>query len=189
MAKGKYEKWLEEDSLALLGAWARSGLTQEQIAKNMGISLSTFKEWLKKYPAISAAIKIGKEQADYMMENALYKKGTGYTVRVCKPFKLKTVEYNEDGRKVKEREKIEYAEYDEYFPPDVTAQIFWLKNRKPDEWRDRREAPPVEEQYEDDGFITALTATAEQVFENAGVEVISDKEREASDEADKTADA
>ena len=189
MAKGKYEKWLEEDSLALLGAWARAGLTQEQIAKNMVISLSTFKEWLKKYPAISAAIKIGKEQADYVMENALYKKGTGYTVRVKKPFKLKTVEYNEDGRKVKEREKIEYAEYDEYFPPDVTAQIFWLKNRKPDEWRDRREAPPVEEQYEDDGFITALTATAEQVFENAGVEVISDKEREASDEADKTADA
>ena len=120
------------------------------------------------------------------MENALYKKGTGYTVRVKKPFKLKIVEYNEDGRKVKEREKIEYAEYDEYFPPDVTAQIFWLKNRKPDEWRDRRETPQVEEQYEDDGFVTALTETAKQVFGQAGVEIISDKEREAADEADKT---
>lgn len=184
MAKGKYEKWLEEDSLALLGAWARAGLTQEQIAKNMGISLSTFKEWLKKYPAISAAIKIGKEQADYVMENALYKKGTGYTVRVRKPFKLKTVEYNHEGRKIKEQEKIEYAEYDEYFPPDVTAQIFWLKNRKPETWRDRREAPPPEEEYEDDGFIAALKQTATEVFNDDGsVETMSDSEQEAADEA------
>ena len=182
MAKGKYEKWLEEDSLTLLGAWARAGLTQEQIAKNMDISLSTFKDWKNKYPAISAALKIGKEQADYIMENALYKKGTGFSVRVCKPFKLKTVEYNREGKKIKEQEKIEYAEYDEYYPPDVTAQIFWLKNRKPDDWRDRREAPPEKEEYEDDGFITALTQTAEHVFENAGVETVSEKELEAENE-------
>ena len=75
MAKGKYETWQEDDNITLLGAWARDGLTQAQIAKNMGIALSTLKEWIKKYPAISAALKKGKELADYEMENALYKKG------------------------------------------------------------------------------------------------------------------
>lgn len=60
MAKGKYETWQEDDNITLLGAWARDGLTQAQIAKNMGIALSTLKEWIKKYPAISAALKKGK---------------------------------------------------------------------------------------------------------------------------------
>ncbi len=189
MAKGKYEKWLEADNRTLLGAWARDGLTQAQMAKNMGISLSTFKEWIKKYPAISAAIKKGKELADYEMENALYKKGIGYTVTLKKPFKVKKTEY-ENGKKIRETEEIEYAEVEEYIPPDTTAQIFWLKNRKPDEWRDKREAPPVEEKYEDDGFIDALKKTASQVFNgvDAQVEVLSDREREAADEANQTAD-
>ena len=71
----------------------------------------------------------------------------------------------------------------------MTAQIFWLKNRKPESWRDKREAPPEKEEYEDDGFITALKQTAKEVFDGAGgVETMSDKEREAADEADKTAD-
>lgn len=188
MAKGKYEKWMEADNITLLEAWARDGLTQAQIAKNMGISLSTLKEWLKKYPAISAALKKGKELADYEMENALYKKGIGYTVTLKKPIKVKETEYD-NGKKIKETEKIEYAEVEEYIPPDVTAQIFWLKNRKPETWRDRREAPPPEEEYEDDGFITALKQTAAEVFNDDGaVETMSDTEREAADEAGKTAD-
>ena len=123
MAKGKYEMWQEDDNITLLGAWARDGLTQAQIAKNMGIALSTLKEWIKKYPAISAALKKGKELADYEMENALYKKGTGYTVTLRKPIKLKEVEYDNNGKKISEKEKIEYAEVEEYIPPDVTAQI------------------------------------------------------------------
>lgn len=188
-AKGKYETWQEDDNITLLGAWARDGLTQAQIAKNMGIALSTLKEWIKKYPAISAALKKGKELADYEMENALYKKGTGYTVTLRKPIKLKEVEYDNNGKKISEKEKIEYAEVEEYIPPDVTAQIFWLKNRKPETWRDKREAPPEKEEYEDDGFITALKQTAKEVFDGTGaVETMSDKEREAADEADKTAD-
>ena len=190
MAKGKYEEWLEADNRTLLEAWARDGMTQAQISKNMGISLSTFKEWLKKFPAISAALKKGKELADYEMENALYKKGIGYTVTLKKPIKVKKTEYDGNGRKVKETENIEYAEVEEYIPPDVTAQIFWLKNRKPDVWRDKREAPPVKEEYESDGFIEALRETAPKVFEGAQAEVetMSDREREEADEAGQTAD-
>lgn len=189
MAKGKYEKWLEADNKTLLEAWARDGLTQAQIAKNMGIALSTLKEWIKKYPAISAALKKGKELADYEMENALYKKGIGYKITLRKPFKLKETEYDNNGKKIKEKEKLEYAEVEEYIPPDVTAQIFWLKNRKPESWRDKREVPPDKEEYEDDGFVTALRQTAKEVFSDDGVvETMSDKEREAADEASKAAD-
>lgn len=57
VAKGKYEKWLEPDGLLLLQSWARDGLTDEQIAGNMGISHTTLYEWRKKYPNISEALK------------------------------------------------------------------------------------------------------------------------------------
>lgn len=78
MAKGKYEKWLEPDGLLLLQSWARDGLTDEQIAGNMGISHTTLYEWRKKYPNISEALKKGKEVVDVEVENALYKRAIGY---------------------------------------------------------------------------------------------------------------
>ena len=59
MAKGKYEYWLTPDGLLLLEAWARDGLTDEQIAHNLNITPSTYYEWKKKYPEISEAIKRG----------------------------------------------------------------------------------------------------------------------------------
>ena len=71
MAKGKYEKWLKEENLLLLEGWARDGLTDEQIAKNMGVSYSTLKDWKNRYSAILAALKKGKEVVDYEVENAL----------------------------------------------------------------------------------------------------------------------
>lgn len=98
VAKGKYEKWLKEENLLLLEGWARDGLTDEQIAKNMGISYSTLKDWKNKYSAILAALKKGKEVVDYQVENALLSSAL-------------------DG--------------------NTTAQIFWLKNRRPDKWRDK----------------------------------------------------
>lgn len=57
MAKGKYEQWLTEEGLLQLEAWARNGLTDEQIAANMGITRSTLNEWKKKYSDISDTLK------------------------------------------------------------------------------------------------------------------------------------
>lgn len=73
MAKGKYKEWLEPDGLLLISAWARDGLTDEQIAENMGVSRSTLNEWKKKYPDISDTLKRGKEVVDIEVENALYR--------------------------------------------------------------------------------------------------------------------
>lgn len=123
MAKGKYEKWLEPDNLLLLQAWARDGLTDEQIAHNMGIRRATLYVWKKKYPYISDALKRGKEVVDVEVENALLKRALGYDYN-------EITEIRENGV-VTQRKIVK-----KYMAPDVTAQIFWVKNRKPDIWRD-----------------------------------------------------
>lgn len=79
MAKGKYEQWLTEDGLLKLESWARDGLTDEQIAKNMNIAISTLYEWKKVYSEISESMSRGKEIVDIEVENALLKRALGYT--------------------------------------------------------------------------------------------------------------
>ncbi len=122
VAKSKYAKWLEPEGLLLLEGWARDGLTDEQIAHNMGISRKTLAEWKKKYSDISDTLKRGKEVVDILVENALLKRALGYVSKEQKVTK--------DG---------EIIELEKEIPPDTTAQIFWLKNRKPDKWRDKVE--------------------------------------------------
>lgn len=121
--RGKYEEWLTEDGLEILEGWSRNGLTQEDIAHNCGCSLSTLKEWIKKYPAIADALKRGREVADIRVENALYKRATGYEY---------TETVVEDGPKGKLVRTIR-----KHVPPSEVAAFFWLKNRKPDVWRDK----------------------------------------------------
>lgn len=119
MAKGKYGRWLEPDGLILLRGWARSGLTDEKIAKNMGISCSTLYQWKRDYLEISEALKESKEVADFEVENSLFNLATGFV--------------DSEGK---------------WHPPNITAIIFWLKNRKPQEWREKREIHEGEEQKE-----------------------------------------
>lgn len=108
----------------LLGAWARDGLSEEQISKNMGISRSTLKEWKQRYPAISATLKKGKEVADIEVENALFKRATGYEVEETK------VEIDSNGKK-------HMVKITKHIAPDPTSIIYWLKNRRPEKWRDK----------------------------------------------------
>ncbi len=100
MAKGKYEYWKSHDGLLLIEGWARDGLTDEQIAHNIGIRRETLWSWRKQFPNIDNALKKTKEVVDREVENALYKKALS---------------------------------------GDTTALIFWLKNRRPNDWRDKRE--------------------------------------------------
>ena len=74
ISKGKYREWLTEDKLILLGGWARDGLSDEQIAHNIGISRSTLSDWKNKHLDIADALKKNKEIADYEIENALFEK-------------------------------------------------------------------------------------------------------------------
>lgn len=138
MAKGKYQYWLTPDGLLLLEAWARDGLSDEQLAHNMGIATSTLYEWKKRFPEMSEALKKGKDVVDVEVENALLLKAMGFKETVRKAVKVKEVQYK-DGKRVSEKEHIEYVDEEVFIPPDTTAQIFWLKNRRPEQWRDKRE--------------------------------------------------
>lgn len=153
MAKGKYKEWIEDpDKQFLLKSWAKAGLSDEQIAKNMGISRSTLNEWRKKYPDISAALKKGKEISDYEVENALFKRAIGYTEKLVKTFKCKVIEYDEQGKKKKEEEVLKEGVDEVHFPPDTGAAIFWLTNRKPEEWKQKRDGGEDQDE-EMDGII------------------------------------
>lgn len=118
---GKYETHVKP-KLNLVEAWARDGLTDEQIAHNLGISPATYYEYKNKHPEFSEALRRGKDDIDVEVENALLKRALGYT--------YEEIIY-ENGVEVKRIVKE--------VQPDTTAQIFWLKNRRPEVWRDKRD--------------------------------------------------
>lgn len=134
--------------------WARDGLTDEQIAENLDISVASFYNYKNEHLEFLEALKKGKEVADYEVENALFKKALGYNAKVKKAFKVKEVLY-ENGKKLKETERIEYAEDEVHIPADTTAQIFWLKNRKPNTWRDKQEPTTPNETFNEGMQILA----------------------------------
>ena len=74
MAKARYKEWLQPEKLILIQGWKRDGLTDEQVAHNMGIAPRTLEYWKKDHVQILQALKIGKEQANFMIENELFKK-------------------------------------------------------------------------------------------------------------------
>ena len=96
-------------------------MTDEQIAGNMGISTRTLYRWKLQYCQICQALKKGKDVADREIENALFKRAKGYDV-------------TETKIKTKNGVVIEKTEITKHIPGDTTAQIFWLKNRKPEYW-------------------------------------------------------
>ena len=96
----KINDWLQPDKLILLEGWSRNGLTNEQIANNIGINVKTLYDWKNKESDICNALKKGKEVVDIEVENALLKSAL-------------------EG--------------------NVTAQIFWLKNRRKEQWREKVE--------------------------------------------------
>lgn len=114
--------WEDDDHLGLLAGWCRRGLTYEQVAQNMGITARTLQRWRDKSPLISTALKVNKDVADCHVENAMYKSALGFN------FQEQMVTNKGDVVWVTKFER-----------PNITAQIFYLKNRRPQSWSDRRE--------------------------------------------------
>lgn len=134
------DPWIKEDGLLKIQGWARDGLIEKQIAKNMGVAESTLRNWKNIFPEIAEALRKGKEVVDREVENALYKSALGFMQKVKKPVRIREVEYDpKNGKKIREVEKWVQVEEEVYVPPQVTAQIFWLKNRKPDQWREKND--------------------------------------------------
>lgn len=140
IAKGKFDRWRTPEGLTLLEGWARDGLTDEDLARKIGINRATFYDWKNRFSDISDAVKKGKEIVDFEVERKLLDSALGFKVTVRKPIKVKTEKQKVGEGKIVE-ERIVYAEEEIYVPPNATSQIFWLKNRRPDKWRDKPEAP------------------------------------------------
>lgn len=161
MAKGKYEQWLTEEGLLQLEAWARNGLTNEQIAANIGITRETLRVWCNTYSVISATLKKGKEVVDIQVENALLKRALGYSYTETtreKQFNPQTGEYELVVTKTVEKE----------VQPDTTAQIFWLKNRKPEQWRDKRDVAVEGELKTNNPFAGLSTDELRKIIDDEG---------------------
>lgn len=130
--RGKYEDWLDEDSLLKVQGWARDGLSNDQIAHNIGITAKTLCEWQNRFSEFRNAIKKGKEVVDREVENALLKRAMGYEYDEITQEPVTDKDTGITEMRVTKRVTKQIV-------PDVTAQIFWLKNRKPEEFRDKRD--------------------------------------------------
>jgi len=105
---------------------ARCGLTDVQMAKALQVTARTFDRWKLRYPEFRAALELAKEVADAEVVKSLYRNSLGYVIRQQKA--------------VVDRDGIEHViDYEETVPANTIAQIFWLKNRLPDEFADRHE--------------------------------------------------
>lgn len=113
---------------------AEKGYYNQKIAEELGISNATLHNFMNAHPAFLDAIKQGKAIADEKVELTLYEMATGYSHRVEKPVVVGTGQ----GESM-----VEIVEYTERLPPNMTAIIFHLKNRKPQEWRDKQEVEQV----------------------------------------------
>lgn len=120
--KGKYYTNVLP-KLETITGWARDGLSDEQIARNLDISHESFYKYKREHTEFSDALKRGKEDAIYEVENALFKTAIGY--------------YYTEEEVTKSGAKVDVTRYSK---PNTTAQIFFLKNKRPDEWREKTES-------------------------------------------------
>lgn len=163
MAHAEYKKWLEPDNLTKLRSWARDGLTNEQIAKKIGVRRQTISEWIKKYPDIADALKKGKEIVDAEIEDSFISVMKKHTLTTTQYKMVKKDEFNLKAERTKfaniykldhpqatrEETAIATAENVDVYEkipisktvtevdPNASAIIFWLKNRRPDIYRDQ----------------------------------------------------
>lgn len=124
MPAGRPSKFNEQVKKKILDL-AEKGYTDKQIAKVIGVHENTLGNWKLKDQEFLWSLKEAKVDADALVEASLFQRAVGYVGKETKVF----------------CEKGEITEHtvEKQFAPDTTAAIFWLKNRKPDEWRDKRE--------------------------------------------------
>ena len=163
MAHAEYKKWLEPDNLTRLRSWARDGLTNEQIAKKIGVRRQTISEWSKKHPDIADALKKGKEVVDSEIEDSLISVMKKHTITTTQYKMVKKDDFNLKAERskfanvykldhpnatkneiliataenVEVYEKIPISKTVTEVDPNTSAIIFWLKNRRPDVYRDQ----------------------------------------------------
>lgn len=104
--------------------WSK-GMTDDEVARKLKVAVRQIYEWFKRYPEFTQAKERAKGIADALVERALFKRAVGFVAPDCH-----VSQFEGD---------ITITKLDKHYPPDTAAAVFWLKNRKPKEWRDRSE--------------------------------------------------
>ena len=130
----------------IMGLAAR-GCTVEEMAADMNVAASTLHKWIKENEELSEALKRGRSFSDTQVETSLYRRAVG-GFKVTEKKTIVSSASNGEQKPV----RVEVVEKD--VPPDTTAAIFWLKNRRPDLWRDRQDIT-----LESEDWVDALKAT------------------------------
>lgn len=102
------------------------GKTQSEIAEALEINIRTISNWLKRHPAFKRAIQAGKGLANAKVERALFERATGYEHPEDKIF------LGKDGQPV-------IVPTIKHYPPDTAAAMAWLKNKDPENWKDKQD--------------------------------------------------
>lgn len=146
-----------------------AGATDDQLAERFDVSQRTINRWKVAQPTFRQAIKDAKDVADERVKRCLYHKAMGIEYEELQPIKLKRVTY-EDGKRVKEEEYIELVPVKKFMPPDTTAQIFWMKNRKRQDWQDVQKHehghPGDFDTMDDDQLADYIAAEQEALLES-----------------------
>lgn len=116
----------KQEYIQLAENYALLGATDDEMADFFGVSKQTLNKWKKDYPEFLDSLKKGKSVADANVASRLYNRAIGYDAKATK--------FATNEGKI--TDKVEYIEH---YPPDTTAAIFWLKNRQPGKWRDKKE--------------------------------------------------
>jgi hypothetical protein len=137
------------------------GATDLEIANFFEVNLSTINRWKISQAEFCESIKRGKDVADDLVEDRLFARATGYSHDATKIFMPAGA-----------AEPV-YAPYVEHHAPDTTAAIFWLKNRRPDRWRDRHEhtgkdGKPIEHSHTIDAFTSRISRLSARNAEDGG---------------------
>ena len=134
MARAKYNP---DTFPTLVEEYAKGGLNDKQIAENLGISKTTYFDYIKKYPDFSNALKRGRVPANRNVENAMYKNACGYTAtELHEEYEFidifdKNKKPTGKTKRILRRRKVVTKD----FRPDNTSGIFWLTNKMPDIWK------------------------------------------------------
>ena len=115
---------------------SQGAATDNDLADFFQVTTRTINRWKIAHPEFTAAIRRGKEAADNRIEDSLYHKAQEREIEEEQAIKVKTVTYNENGKRLKEEERVEIVMVKKIIPADTTAMIFWLKNRRAQQWRD-----------------------------------------------------
>jgi hypothetical protein len=131
--RGRKSKWEShvKGRLNTIRTWRKLGLRECDICAKLGVGKDAFNRYKKIYPELREALKTGKEEADAAVIDALWKRAVGYEVEETETTAVRDADGKLTG-------KVQLRKYKKHIQPNVLAQIFYLKNRRPHEWRDRQ---------------------------------------------------